>query len=179
MEDRVFSYFNQFVAGNDAFQTEGSGSELLLATLQADSGISDFPLIKAVVALTVLIQGMCRTLYAIPNHQEQVIRVTELLLIRFTEQCTFRYEALLRREDLADVATPDFANFSDAGTLEVLSASWVENADLAEILRQCPWMSGAKTAEAFDSAEMNFLETELEMKMKGDRSFHKSELVCV
>jgi exocyst complex component 4 len=160
MEERVFSYFSQFVNGNDAF---------LVDTM--DSG-HEFPLIKSAVALTVLIQGMCRTLYAIPIHQEEVVRMIELVLTRFTTKCTARYEALLSRED--DIVDSPI-DISDANE-GIVSSMWVEDGALSDLLFENPWLHSNGLAST-STTELNKNETELEMELKGDRSFHRNELV--
>lgn len=160
LEERVFTYFSQFVNGNDAF---------LVDTM--DTG-HEFPLIKSAVALTVLIQGMCRTLYAIPIHQEEVIRMIELVLTRFTTKCEMRYEALLSREDDLVDSPIDIANDNEG----IASAMWIDDGDLSDLLFENPWLHSNGTAST-NTTELNLKETEMEMDLKGDRSFQRNELV--
>lgn len=156
----MFSYFSQFVNGNDAFLVDPTDAS------------QEFPLIKSAVALTVLIQGMCRTLYAIPIHQEEVVRMIELVLTRFTDKCTMRYEALLSREDSAAESPIHIVDANEG----IVSAVWVENGELSDILFENPWLHSKGTAST-DNTELNKQETEVEMDLKEDRSFKKEELV--
>ncbi|KAJ3217398.1 hypothetical protein HDU67_007981 [Dinochytrium kinnereticum] len=83
MEERVLEYFHNFVNGSDAFLTETSPD------------IAGYPLLKSSIALIVLIQGMCRTLYAIPVHQNEFIKMIEMVLVKYYEKCLNRFRALM------------------------------------------------------------------------------------
>ena len=64
----------------DAFQTEYS------------LNLSQYPLIKSAVALTVLIQGMCRTLSAVPAHGGEIVSFIEDVLEKYYEKALMRYK---------------------------------------------------------------------------------------
>ncbi|TPX72632.1 hypothetical protein SpCBS45565_g00189 [Spizellomyces sp. 'palustris'] len=156
MENRVSSYFHNYVNGMDAFHTDFHVE------------LSAFPLTKSATALTVLIEGICRTLPSIPIHQDEAIRMIEMVLRSYTEKCSSRFNALISSNQPG----------ADGGYSSIVSASWVREPEVVEILSQHTlFRSDGMEIDSPVDQTLSQKETFLEMKLKKERSFHRSELI--
>ncbi|KAJ3052048.1 hypothetical protein HK097_006960 [Rhizophlyctis rosea] len=155
MQSRTMGYFQTYVNGLDAFHTE-------LAT-----DLSAYPLIKSAVALTTLVKAMCRSLLLIPVHQEDFVSFIEGILQAFSEKCSFRYRTLV---------SADLTGFISDSSV-VVSSVWIQEREIANVL-------GKNTLYRVDvepnlevNQNLSQRETVYEMKLKKERSFHRSELI--
>ncbi|KND01717.1 uncharacterized protein SPPG_03510 [Spizellomyces punctatus DAOM BR117] len=156
MENRVSSYFHNYVNGMDAFHTDFHVE------------LSSFPLTKSATALVVLIEGICRTLPSIPIHQDEAIRMIEMVLRSYTDKCSSRFNALISSNQPG----------ADGGYSSIVSASWVREPEVVEILSQHTlFRSDGMEIESPVDQTLSQKETFLEMKLKKERSFHRSELI--
>ncbi|KAI8850248.1 hypothetical protein BC829DRAFT_389576 [Chytridium lagenaria] len=144
MEERVLEYFHNFVMvsrdslSSDAFWTESS------------QDIAGHPLLKSAIALIVLIQGMCRTLFAIP----------------FYEKCLNRFRALMSGDQSG-------REYEGVG---ILSAGWACEDEIVQLLLQNTFfLNGTPDLEVNQALSQK--ETYIEMKLKKERSFHRNELI--
>ncbi|KAI8915401.1 Sec8 exocyst complex component-specific domain-containing protein [Powellomyces hirtus] len=156
MENRVLHYFNTYVNGIDAFNTEFAVEQSL------------YPLTKSAMALTALIHGICRALPTIPIHQTEAIRMIEMVLRSYYEKCLSRFNAL----------TSSNQPGADGGYSSIISASWVRDDEIADVLSQHGFALRERgTIDREFSEALNQRETSIEMKLKKERSFHRSELL--
>ncbi|KAJ3011813.1 hypothetical protein HKX48_006633 [Thoreauomyces humboldtii] len=156
MENRVLHFFQTYVNGIDAFNTDFAVE------------LSSYPLTKSAMALTSLIQGICRAMPKIPIHQGEAIRMIETVLRSYYEKCLSRFNAL----------TSSNQPGADGGYSSIISASWVRNADVSELLARSELAQRENTKQGRDTSEMcHQQETFIELKLKKDRSFHRSELL--
>ncbi|TPX58983.1 hypothetical protein PhCBS80983_g02766 [Powellomyces hirtus] len=156
MENRVLHYFNTYVNGIDAFNTEFAVEQSL------------YPLTKSAMALTALIHGICRALPTIPIHQTEAIRMIEMVLRSYYEKCLSRFNAL----------TSSNQPGADGGYSSIISASWVRDEEIADVLSQHGFALRERgTIDREFSEALNQRETSIEMKLKKERSFHRSELL--
>ncbi|KAI9101019.1 Sec8 exocyst complex component-specific domain-containing protein [Phlyctochytrium arcticum] len=158
MENRVLTYFHNYANGSeglDAFHTD----------FYVD--LSPFPLSKSATALAVLVQGICRTIPIIPIHQEEAIAMIENVLRSYYDKCQSRFNALISSSQPG----------ADGGYSSIVSASWVREGGLLELLTQYPLFRYEIGQDKDHSYQLTQKETYLEMTLKKDRSFHRSELI--
>ncbi|KAJ8325200.1 hypothetical protein BDV3_007243 [Batrachochytrium dendrobatidis] len=152
--DLVTNFYHNFINGIDSFQTD---------QLPEPS----FPLLKSVIALGYLLQSMCKMSNTIPIHKEEFLKSLEFILEKFHEKCLSRFRTLISTEQ---------SGSENSGSI---SFAWTKNEKLTELMAENLFLT-----DAFDTpAQMNRnqaawqKETDLEMKLKGERSFHRSELI--
>ncbi|KAJ3012377.1 UNVERIFIED_CONTAM: hypothetical protein HDU68_001241 [Siphonaria sp. JEL0065] len=154
MEERVLEYFHEFVNGTESFVTDHN------------QDVAPLPLVKSVVALTVLIQAMCRTLFIMPVHQSEFIKMVEMTLVKFYEKILARYRSLMAGEQLHE----------DYQGVGIISAGWACEDEVVQLLlKNTYFLPGIPNpivnkvlAESETFAEMNF---------KKERSFDRRELI--
>ncbi|KAJ3283609.1 hypothetical protein HK104_010298, partial [Borealophlyctis nickersoniae] len=154
LEDRVLAYFHNSVNGVDAFHTELSAS------------LSPYPLVKSAIALTTLLESMCRTLFFIPVHQEEFILAIESVLHKYYEKCCARYRSLMSSDAVG----------GDSGEGGIVSAVWAQEGEIRKLLVQNTFYREGKINWEFNQG-LSQKETHVEMKLKKERSFHRSELI--
>ncbi|KAH9245148.1 hypothetical protein BASA81_017370 [Batrachochytrium salamandrivorans] len=158
MHDQISDFYHNFINGIDSFQTEQLPEPSL-------------PLLKSVIALGYLLQSMCRISQTIPIHKEEFLKSLETILERFHEKCIGRFRALIATEKLG-------ADHSGILTGSI-AYTWAKNENVLELMSQNSLLSDIRDSDS--QLEMNQLacqkETILEMKLKGERSFHRSELI--
>ncbi|TPX38723.1 hypothetical protein SeMB42_g06582 [Synchytrium endobioticum] len=152
LETRVMDLFHEFVNGDDSFQVDR---------------ITDFPLFKSAIGLTVLIQGMCRILLIMPVHKQEFIQLIQSLLIKFHEKLTARYWALMSA-DTSDNTEAD---------RNVISCVWAHDPEILKLMTQNTFFDAEKDVNMEYNKQISERETFLEMKLKQERSFHRGEMV--
>ncbi|KAJ3201082.1 hypothetical protein HDU82_008374 [Entophlyctis luteolus] len=126
MEEKVLEYFHNFVNGTEAFISEYNPE------------ISPFPLMKSVVHVIALIHAMCRTLYAMPVHQLEFIRMIEMVLVKFYEKILAKYKSLFAGE----ISNEDYNGVG------VLSAGWACEEEIVQLLlKNTYFLPGTPDAE--------------------------------
>ncbi|KAJ1334437.1 hypothetical protein BSLG_007592 [Batrachochytrium salamandrivorans] len=102
---------------------------------------------------------------------EEFLKSLETILERFHEKCIGRFRALIATEKLG-------ADHSGILTGSI-AYTWAKNENVLELMSQNSLLSDIRDSDS--QLEMNQLacqkETILEMKLKGERSFHRSELI--
>ncbi|KAJ3075448.1 hypothetical protein HDU98_008066 [Podochytrium sp. JEL0797] len=154
MEERVLEYFHEFVNGTESFVTD----------LNPD--VAQMPLVKSVVALTVLIQSMCRTLFVMPVHQLEFIRMIEMVLVKYYEKILSRYRSLMAGEQLHE----------DYQGVGIISAGWACEDEVVQLLLKNTYFLPGVPNLAVNKA-LAESETLAEMNFKKERSFDKRELL--
>ncbi|KXS11677.1 hypothetical protein M427DRAFT_426557 [Gonapodya prolifera JEL478] len=155
-EDTILQFFQDFINGEDAF-----GVEL-------NTELSMFPLIKSAIALVVLVQGLCRTLHKIPVHREEFVNMIEMILAKYHDKCQAKFRALMSTESTTGEQVDQMA---------ILSAVWAQDTGLVEILSQNSNFLNTEEDDAAANESLSERELTLEMKLKKERSIHRSELV--
>ncbi|KAI8614367.1 Sec8 exocyst complex component-specific domain-containing protein [Chytriomyces sp. MP71] len=154
MEERVLEYFHMFVNGSEAFVTD------------YNQDISQMPLVKSAVALTVLIQAMCRTLFIMPVHQIEFIRMIEMVLVKYYEKILSRYRSLMAGEQLHE----------DYQGVGIISAGWACEDDIVQLLLKNTYFTPG-TPNLDTNKALAESETYVEMKFKKERSFDRREIL--
>ncbi|KAJ3350234.1 hypothetical protein HDU83_009804 [Entophlyctis luteolus] len=154
MEEKVLEYFHNFVNGTEAFISEYNPE------------ISPFPLMKSVVHVIALIHAMCRTLYAMPVHQLEFIRMIEMVLVKFYEKILAKYKSLFAGE----ISNEDYNGVG------VLSAGWACEEEIVQLLlKNTYFLPGTPDAEV--NKALLECETYAEIKYKKGRSFSRGEMI--
>ncbi|KAJ3334079.1 hypothetical protein HDU76_011603 [Blyttiomyces sp. JEL0837] len=153
MEDRVLQYFVNYVAGPDAYVTELS------------TDIAAHPLAKSAIALIVLIQAMCRTLFTMPVQQAEFVRMVEMVLVKYYERVLSRYRELMSG-----------GNRLDYDGVGIISAGWACEDEIVQLLLQNTYLQGGVPDFEFNRS-LAEKETYVEMRLKKERSFYRNELI--
>ncbi|KAJ3149479.1 hypothetical protein HDU89_003843 [Geranomyces variabilis] len=157
MESRVLAHFHTHVNGVDAFAADFAVE------------LSPYPLAKSATALTVLVHSICRAMPVVPVHGVEVVRMVEVVIRGYYEKCLARFNAL----------TSSNQPGADGGYSSIVSASWVRDDTVAEVLAAhslLPLDSKGNPNRELSEA-LHQKETFVELKLKKDRSFHRSELL--
>ncbi|KAI8818997.1 Sec8 exocyst complex component-specific domain-containing protein [Fimicolochytrium jonesii] len=156
MENRVLRYFNTYVNGIDAFHAESAPET------------SPYPLAKSTLALTVLIRGITRAVPHIPIHQSEAVQMIDVVLRSYYEKCLARFKAL----------TSSNQPGADGGYSSIVSAAWVQDDEIFELLSErAVYHDDATDAGSDFTTKLAHRETFAELALKKDRSFHRSELL--
>ncbi|KAJ3120619.1 hypothetical protein HK100_012724 [Physocladia obscura] len=158
-----------FVQKIEKMISNHTGSESFVPDSNRD--ISAVPLVKSAVALTVLIQAMCRTLFIIPVHQNEFIRMIEMVLVKYYDKILARYRTLMAGDQLHE----------DYEGVGIISAGWACEDEIVQLLlKNTYFMPGVPNLEinkALAESGYLFQETYVEMSFKRERSFSRGELV--
>ncbi|KAI8925799.1 Sec8 exocyst complex component-specific domain-containing protein [Entophlyctis helioformis] len=161
IQDQIVNYYHNHVNGTDAFQVEQVPD-------------APYPLLKSVIALGNLFKIMCQTAETIPIHKEEFMQTFEDLMGRYHEKCQSRFRSLMSIEQTE--------TDSGEGAASTIAHTWAKNEEIIAILSQNTLLSkkssgpdAAKHTE--NNSQLSQKETVLEMKLKGERSFHRSELI--
>ncbi|KAJ3335656.1 hypothetical protein HDU93_004770 [Gonapodya sp. JEL0774] len=170
-EDTILQFFQEFINDEDAF-----GVEL-------NTELSSFPLIKSAIALIVLVQGLCRTLHRIPAHREEFVNMIEMILKRYHDKCQC-LSIFLHQFTPNDIILDAQALLSTESTsgeqfdqMPILSAVWAEDQGLVEILSRNTNFLNQDDDDTSLNETLSEQELNLEMKLKKERSIHRSELI--
>ena len=156
IQEQVLVYYHANVNGIDAFQ----------ADMNPDA---NFPLIKSALCLILAMHGICRTLKCMPVHSDELVRFLESVLRKYYERCRSRFRGLLISDSVVSEGDENDGN-------TVLSVEWAVDHDLAEILRQNTYLD-SRTVNLEKNRSLYHKETFLELSKKGERSFHRLELL--
>ncbi|KAI9334954.1 Sec8 exocyst complex component-specific domain-containing protein [Obelidium mucronatum] len=154
MEERVLEYFHEFVNGSESFVTD------------QNQDVAPMPLVKSVVALTVLIQAMCRTLFVMPVHQIEFIKMIEMIVVKFYEKILARYRSLMAGEQLHE----------DYQGVGIISAGWACEDEVVQLLLKNTYFLPGIPNAAINKV-LAESETYAEMNFKKERSFDRRELI--
>jgi exocyst complex component 4 len=155
IQEQVLMYYHSNVNGIDAFQADRNPD-------------ARYPLIKSALCMILAMHGLCRTLRCMPVHSDELMRFLESILRKYYERCRSRFRGLLLADANADPAELDQNS--------VLCVQWAVDADIAEVLRDNTYLNG-KTINLEKNRSLCQKETFLELSKKGERSFHRLELI--
>lgn len=154
LEDKVQHLFQGAVGGSDAFQEDPSSR-----------GMSSKPVVRSATNVVVLIDSLYSMLCTTPFHRESYSRLIIQTIVQYYSCCHQRFR------DLATTEVPPVlgggprsggeASASEAGYM--LSATWAQSAQLAEILAEA--VDTENPPSASKKLELRNLENELQLKM--------------
>ncbi|CAO3612442.1 unnamed protein product [Cunninghamella echinulata] len=167
IEEKVMQLIHSATSGIDAFQDA-----------RHYKNYSKYPIVKSSVALISLVQSLCRTMHAMPFHNEEYIRMVEVVLLKYYEKCYQRFYYIVSRgnkysSDSRDQTVSDM-NISASG-------DWAQDESLVGLLAQNPLFNDdTKVDDEFVKA-LNQAEITMEFKLKNektpDRQLEADELI--
>ncbi|KAJ3189924.1 hypothetical protein HDU85_000210 [Gaertneriomyces sp. JEL0708] len=156
VEARVVGYYATHVGG-----LTGGGGGL---------GSSAPPPPATVGAVCQIVESVVRCLKFLPTHHEEVVRILEGVVRNYVERCWKRYEGLV-----------EGGTGGDGAWVGIVSGVWVRDREVEALLAKLCAVCEKKESESemgkVERERISQKETVLEMKLKGDRSFHRSELI--
>ncbi|CAM0140394.1 unnamed protein product [Umbelopsis sp. WA50703] len=160
IEDKVTQLLQSATVGTDAFRDDEHYEKL-----------SRYPIVRCASALLTVIQSLCRTMYAMPFHTDEYIRMIEIVLLKFYEKCFERFHS---------IAAPDNKNNINDRSDEYpisLSANWAQEEDIVVLLTQSPYFSGEKDVDFELLKDLNQRELTLELKLKDSKNITIDDLL--
>ncbi|GAB5587183.1 exocyst subunit [Umbelopsis nana] len=160
IEDKVMQLIQDATVGADAFRDDENYQKL-----------SRYPVVRCATALLVVIQSLCRTMYAMPFHTDEYIRMIEIVLLKFYEKCFERFHS---------IAAPDNQSNNNDRTDDYplsLSATWAQEEGVIALLTQSPYFSGDKETDDAFLKNLNHRELTLELKLKQSKEIQIDDLL--
>ncbi|KAJ3272681.1 von Willebrand factor A domain-containing protein 8 [Terramyces sp. JEL0728] len=114
-----------------------------------------YPLLKSALNMGLAMHGICQTLKNMPVRAKEVVNFMESLLLKYSEKCNNYFKSNLSNDVLQDQI-----NNEQDQEISVISVQWSLNDELVKLNRT-----------------VSQKETAMELKLKGERSFHRSELL--
>lgn len=160
IEDKVTQLLQSATVGTDAFRDDEHYEKL-----------SRYPVVRCATALLTVIQSLCRTMFVMPFHTDEYIRMIEIVLLKFYEKCFERFHS---------IAAPDNKNNINDRSDEYpisLSANWAQEEDIVALLTQSPYFSGEKDVDFELLKDLNQRELTLELKLKESKNITIDDLL--
>ncbi|CAO3622394.1 unnamed protein product [Cunninghamella blakesleeana] len=167
IEEKVMQLIHSATSGIDAFQDA-----------RHYKNYSKFPIVKSSVALISLVQSLCRTMHTMPFHNDEYIRMVEVVLLKYYEKCYQRFYYIVSRgnkysSDSKDQTASDM-NISASG-------DWAQDESLVGLLAQNPLFNDDTKADDEFVKALNQAEITMEFKLKNekvaDRQMEADELI--
>ncbi|KAI8579746.1 hypothetical protein K450DRAFT_271588 [Umbelopsis ramanniana AG] len=160
IEDKVMQLIQNATVGADAFRDDDDYQKL-----------SRYPVIRCATALLVVIQSLCRTMYAMPFHTDEYIRMIEIVLLKFYEKCFERFHFIAAPSDQSSGN-----NRIDEYPIS-LSATLAQDEGVVALLTQSPYFNGDKDADDTFLKGLNQRELKLELKLKQENEIKTGDLL--
>lgn len=126
----------------------------------------DYPLIKCVLHTVLLLHTMCHTLAKLPVHKEEFMENLAEILQKLFTKVDVKYQYTITG---AECEEGDNQNI-------IVSSQWAKDKEIQNLLKQNTYLDSEIVNYEFNQVLCQ-KESILEMKKKGDRSFHRSELL--
>ncbi|CAO3607525.1 unnamed protein product [Mucor fragilis] len=162
IEEKVMQLIQHATVGLDAFQDA-----------RDYKNYSRYPIAKSAVALISVIQSLCRTMYSMPFHTDEYVRLIEVVLLKFYEKCYQRfYSTVARGSSYGDNQEKNVTDVTVS-----ISGDWAQDENLVGLLAQNPFFNDdSETDHEFVKA-LNQSEIIMELKLKNDRVLESNELI--
>ncbi|KAH8929370.1 hypothetical protein BT69DRAFT_1235977 [Atractiella rhizophila] len=157
LEEKVTNVFHQAVGGLDAFQEDPNWRNL-----------SPVPVFKSVSSLINLIDSLCTMLQSTPFHREHYGRLIFGVVIQFYQKCSERFKDLTFKE-VGETSS------RDQESPYKYSAQLAQQAGIAGALMKLKDAASNPNSMAYRNASIE--ETQLELKVKGDKYISPEELI--
>ncbi|KAJ2992926.1 hypothetical protein HDV02_002743 [Globomyces sp. JEL0801] len=151
IQDQILAYYQVHINGVDAFQADRIPE-------------APYPLVKSAMSVILATHGILRTIWCMPVHQNELIKFLESLLLKYYDKCfqRFRCNDFFLMLDL--FSGDDTVSETESNSSTVLSVQWAMDPEISDVISDITHFSAKK-------------ETLVELKKKGERSFHRSELL--
>ncbi|CAG8780235.1 13388_t:CDS:2, partial [Acaulospora morrowiae] len=131
---------------------------------------TNFPVVKSTCALMMIVESMCVILHTISSHQEAFGRMIISLLTQYYVKCFEQYQAIVTKNSAE-------SNAVETGNLQGVSATWVQQDQLSEVLNQYPYQVDDSNKNRRLRKMLCDKETKVEMNLKKNRFIRYGELI--
>ncbi|KAI8340907.1 Sec8 exocyst complex component-specific domain-containing protein [Chlamydoabsidia padenii] len=167
IEEKVMQLIHLATSGLDAFQDA-----------RHYKSYSRYPIVKSAVALISVVQSLCRTMHTMPFHNEEYVRMVEVVLLKYYEKCYQRFYYIVARGNTYTTRPKD-QNAADTNISA--SGDWAQDESLVGLLAQNPFFNDDTKADDEFVKALNQAEITMEFKLKNasqpDRQIEADELI--
>ncbi|GBB95205.1 hypothetical protein RclHR1_00250003 [Rhizophagus clarus] len=157
--DKIFELFRQATNGSDAFQEDPNYKTY-----------STLPVVKSASSLMMIIESLCAMLHTMTSHKEEYSKMVISLLTRYYVRCFEQYQAIVsKNKGEADV--------KDDANNQGISAIWVQQDQLSEVLGQYPYLADDNARNRSRRKTLCVKETTVEMNFKKNREISTGQLI--
>ncbi|KNE66413.1 hypothetical protein AMAG_11553 [Allomyces macrogynus ATCC 38327] len=146
IEAKVQTYVHKYINGPDGFV------------------VGDDQLLQSATSLLSLIQSLCATMWHVPFHKQEYLRMIEDVLSKYLEKCFAKYKTCV-------------STVADGHVQECVSGVWAQHPDLVHIVTQNTLFRDDVEPNYEMNERFNVQEILLEARLCDDRSFQRSELI--
>ncbi|KAI8907206.1 Sec8 exocyst complex component-specific domain-containing protein [Gorgonomyces haynaldii] len=119
---------------------------------------------QSAVHLVLLLQTLTNLISQMPVYKVEIMKIMQSTYVKYLEKCRSLYDAVIVGMD------------QDATVDACISSSWANLPDIRSILSQNTYLDGDSVNLDLNSI-LTQKEIAVQLKLKGDRSFHRSELI--
>ncbi|CAO3591713.1 unnamed protein product [Absidia cylindrospora] len=167
IEEKVMQLIHLATSGLDAFQDA-----------RHYKTYSKYPIVKSAVALISVVQSLCRTMHTMPFHNEEYVRMVEVVLLKYYEKCYQRFYYIVARGNTYTTRSKDQ---NSADTNISASGDWAQDESLVGLLAQNPFFNDDTKADDEFVKALNQAEITMEFKLKNEsqpeRQIEADELI--
>ncbi|CAG8559752.1 1079_t:CDS:10 [Racocetra persica] len=120
--DKIFELFQKATSEADAFQDDPNYKSY-----------TTLPVVKSTASLMIMVERLCVMLQTMASHKEEFSKMIISLLTRYYVKCFEQYQAIVAKNS-------GEADSEGTGNHQGISATWVQQDQLAEILGQYPYL---------------------------------------
>ncbi|CAB4383870.1 unnamed protein product [Rhizophagus irregularis] len=157
--DKIFELFRQATTGSDAFQEDPNYKTY-----------STLPVVKSASSLMMIIESLCAMLHTMASHKEEYNKMIISLLTRYYVRCFEQYQAIVSKNK-------GDANVKDDANNQGISAIWVQQDQLSEVLGQYPYLAEDNVRNRRKRKMFCDKETRIEMNFKKNREISAGQLI--
>ncbi|CAG8497625.1 8122_t:CDS:10, partial [Funneliformis caledonium] len=157
--DKIFEIFRQSTAESDAFQEDPNYKTY-----------SALPVIKSASSLMMIVESLCAMLHNMASHKEEYSKMIISLLTQYYVKCFEQYQATVSKNK-------GEANVKDDANNQGISATWVQQDQLSEVLGQYPYVAEDNAKNRRKRRQLCDKETRIEMNFKKNREISLGQLI--
>ncbi|CAG8608081.1 1861_t:CDS:10 [Dentiscutata erythropus] len=157
--DKIFEFFHKATSEADAFQEDPNYKSY-----------TTLPVVKSAASLMIIVERLCVMLQTMASHKEEFSKMIISLLTRYYVKCFERYQAIVSKNS-------GEADSRGTGNHQGISATWVQQDQLSEILGQYPYLDDDTVKSRRRRKLLCDKETKVEMHLKKKRYIRTGELI--
>ena len=164
IQEQILIYHHANINGIDAFQAEKCPA-------------ADYPLIKSSLCMVLATHGICRLIKMMPIHSEELVKVLIKMLEKYQAYCSRRLNSICKL--IIDLLLVDSGAMDEDVAIEdpeIISLKWAKNPAIRELLAQNTFLT-SDIPDVATNTKLCDLETVAELKLLGDRSIHRLDLL--
>ncbi|CAG8757762.1 25105_t:CDS:10 [Gigaspora margarita] len=157
--DKIFELFHKATSEADAFQEDPNYKSY-----------TTLPVVKSAASLMIIVERLCVMLQTMASHKEEFSKMIISLLTRYYVKCFEQYQAIVAKNS-------GEADSGGTGNHQGISATWVQQDQLSEILGQYPYLDDDTVKNRRKRKMLCDKETKVEMHLKKKRYIRTGELI--